>query len=166
MMNIKRIALHLTMTLWHVKRAFTPHSFNVIEEAIKASEIVHAGQIRFVVEGALDCAPLFRHQSSAQRAIDVFSQLRIWDTELNCGVLIYVLFADRAVEIVADRGIYAKVGADEWVSICRQMELDFKHGRFTSGAVAGINAVTQILMQHFPAVNHRLNELTDKPLLI
>ncbi len=109
-----------------------------IEQAIKAGEATHAGQVRFVVEGALDGAPLFRGQSARERALDVFSQLRIWDTAHNNGVLIYLLLADRQVEIVADRGIDARVGASGWSKICAGMETDFRSGKFrASGSIRG-----------------------------
>ena len=90
-----------------------------IEQAIKAGEATHSGQVRFVVEGALDGAPLFRNQPARERALDVFSQLRIWDTAHNNGVLIYLLLADHDFEIVADRGIDAKVGHEGWEKICQ-----------------------------------------------
>ena len=99
------------VTRWRVNRAFPGDTLTAIDRAIKASEATHRGEIRFAVEGALDIAPLLRGQTARERAIDVFSQLRIWDTEHNNGVLIYLLLADRDVEIVADRGIDAKVGA-------------------------------------------------------
>ena len=108
-----------------------------IEQAIKAGEATHAGQVRFVVEGALDGAPLFRNQPARERALDLFSQLRIWDTAHNNGVLIYLLLADRDVEIIADRGIDARVGPDGWEKICRDMEADFSDGRFESGVDQG-----------------------------
>ena len=113
-MNIKRIAKHLVMTHWHVNRTFPGDTLVAIDRAIKASEAAHTGEIRFVVEGALDSMPLFKGQSARARAIDVYSQLRIWDTEHNNGVLVYLLLADRSVEIVADRGIHAKVGPEGW----------------------------------------------------
>ena len=166
MMNIKRIAKHLLMTRWQVNRAFSRDSLIAIEQAIKASETAHVGEIRFAVEGALDGAPLFKGQSARERAIDVFSQLRIWDTEHNNGVLIYLLLADRDVEIVADRGIHAKVGAGEWESICRKMETGFKQANFEDGVVSGIQAVTQHLMQHFPASAASRNELPDNPVVL
>lgn len=166
MKNIKRIAKHLTMINWQVKKAFTEKTLIAIENAIKASEAAHAGQIRFVVEGALDCAPLFKHQSSKERAIDVFSQLRIWDTEHNNGLLIYVLFADRAVEIVADRGIHVKVGEAQWQFICRRMESDFKQANYKNGVLMGIEAMTKLLTHHFPDSDSRQNELPDKPVLL
>jgi len=165
-MNIKRILKHLVMTQWQVDRAFSRQNLIAIEQAIKASEIAHAGEIRFVVEGALDGAPLFKGQSARERAIDVFSQLRIWDTERNNGVLIYLLLADRDVEIVADRGIHSKVGSREWESICQAMETAFKQARFEGGVVTGIQTVTQHLMKHFPASGTGQNELPDKPMVL
>jgi len=165
-MNIKRILKHLVMTQWQVDRAFSRQNLIAIEQAIKASEIAHAGEIRFVVEGALDGVPLFKGQSARERAIDVFSQLRIWDTEHNNGVLIYLLLADRDVEIVADRGIHSKVGSREWESICQAMETAFKQARFEGGVVTGIQTVTQHLMKHFPASGTGQNELPDKPMVL
>ena len=165
-MNVKRVLIHLAMTHWQVNRAFPPLSLIAIEQAIKASETKHLGEIRFVVEGALDGTPLFTGQSARERAIDVFSQLRIWDTEHNNGVLIYLLLADRDVEIVADRGIHSKVGSREWENICRKMETAFKQANYESGVVSGIQAVTQHLMQHFPASGAGQNELPDIPVVL
>jgi uncharacterized membrane protein len=163
-MNIKRITKHLLMTHWQVNRAFPRQTLSAIEQAIKTSETAHVGEIRFAVEGALHSTPLFKGQSARERAIDVFSQMRIWDTEHNNGVLIYLLLADRAVEIVADRGIHAKAGSREWESICRKMEAAFKHAKYESGVISGIQAVTQHLMKHFPADER--NELPDKPVVL
>jgi uncharacterized membrane protein len=120
-MGIKRIGKHLIAHRWRLRRIFPRAVLANIEQAIKASEATHSGQIRFVVEGALDGAPLFRNQSAKARALDIFSQLRIWDTAHNNGVLIYLLLADRDFEIVADRGIDTKVGAAGWEKICTDM---------------------------------------------
>jgi uncharacterized membrane protein len=165
-MNIKRITKHLLLSHWQVNRAFPRPTLLAIERAIKGSEAAHTGEIRFVVEGALDGTPLFKGQSARERAIDVFAQLRIWDTEHNNGVLIYLLLADRDVEIVADRGIHAKVASREWESICRNMEIAFKRAHYEGGVVSGIQAVTQHLMKHFPASGADLNELPDKPAVL
>ena len=137
-----------------------------IEQAIKASETAHVGEIRFAVEGALDGAPLFKGQSARDRAIDLFSQLRVWDTQHNTGVLIYLLLADRAVEIVADRGIHAKVDSQEWSKVCHQMEAAFRQSNFEGGVASGVQAVTQHLVKHFPADGQNGNELPDKPMVL
>lgn len=165
--NIKRIMKHLFMNRWQVKRAFPPQILLAIESAIKKSEMSHMGEICFVVEGALDNGPLLKGQSARARAIDVFAHLRIWDTEQNNGALIYLLLADRDVEIVVDRGIHAKVAAREWENICRTMERAFKAADYESGALSGIRAVTEQLEKHFPmTTNHHKNELPDKPIVL
>jgi len=153
-------------TRWTVDRAFPGDTLIAIDSAIKASEATHSGEIRFVVEGALDIAPLFGGQTARERAIDVFSQLRIWDTERNNGVLMYLLLADRDVEIVADRGIHAKVGPQGWEKICREMETAFRQGDFEGGMVRGIQAVTRHLAEHFPAAGDDRNELPDNPVVL
>ena len=165
-MNIKRIARHLLVTDGQVSRIFGRSALNTIEAAIKASEAEHVGEIRFVVEGGLDGAPLFKGQSARERAIELFSQLRVWDTQQNTGVLIYLLLADRAVEIVADRRIHAKVDAQEWSKVCRQMEAAFRQSDFEVGVVSGVQAVTRHLLQHFPSDSRDRNELPNKPVVL
>lgn len=165
-MRIQRILKHLLTTDGQVGRAFPSSALLAIEKAIKDSEAAHEGEIRFVVEGGLDGSPLFNGQSARERAIELFAQLRVWDTECNTGLLIYLLLADRAVEIVADRGIHARVGSQEWSKVCRQMEDAFKRSHFEAGVVGGVQAVTQHLVRHFPAGDRRGNELPDQPVLL
>ena len=165
-MNIKRIVKHLLVTDGHVNKAFPPSTLSKIELAIKGSEAAHVGEIRFAVEGGLDGTPLFKGQSAQDRAIELFSQLRVWDTQHNTGVLIYLLLADRAVEIVADRGIQAVVDPQAWSTVCRQMEAAFSQSNFEAGVVAGVQAVTRHLVQHFPSDGHDRNELPDKPVVL
>ena len=165
-MDIKRIARHLLLTDRQVGRNFGRSTLDKIEAAIQASEAGHVGEIRFVLEGGLDGAPLFKGQSARERAIELFSQLRVWDTEQNTGVLIYLLLADRAVEIVADRGIDAKVDSQEWSKVCHQMEAAFRQSDFEGGVVGGVQAVTRHLLQHFPSDSHDRNELPDKPVVL
>jgi uncharacterized membrane protein len=165
-MGIKRIGRHLLEHHWRVRRIFTPKVLASIERAIKIAETGHSGQIRFVVEGALDGAPLFRGQSARDRALDVFSQLRIWDTARNNGVLIYLLLADHNVEIIADRGIDAKVGTAGWEKICTLMEAEFRNGNFEAGVIKGVEAVARELATHFPADDVGWNELPDAPVVI
>jgi uncharacterized membrane protein YgcG len=165
-MGVGRIGKHLLLHRWRVRRVFPRDVLSRIEQAIRAAETAHAGQLRFVVEGALDGAPLFRNQPARERALDLFSQLRIWDTADNNGVLIYLLLADRDVEIVADRGIDAKVGGAAWGKICRDMEVDFASGRFEHGVLKGIEAVSRLLAAHFPPRGPARNELPDAPVVI
>jgi uncharacterized membrane protein len=165
-MNLKRIVKHLLTTHGQLRRAFPRSTLKEIEGAIKAAEAAHVGEIRFAVEAALDGLQLFNGQSPRERAIEIFAQQRVWDTEHNNGLLIYLLLADRAVEIVADRGLHSKVGAREWERICRQMETAFKQENYEGGVVGGIQAVTQHLVKHFPASAAGRNELPDKPIVL
>ncbi|PDT92261.1 hypothetical protein CO669_03115 [Bradyrhizobium sp. Y36] len=165
-MGIKRIARHLVQHHWRAKQIFPQAVLARIEQAIARGEASHSGQVRFVVEGALDGRPLFSNQPARARALDVFSHLRIWDTAHNNGVLIYLLLADRDVEIIADRGIDAKVGAAGWESICRAMEAEFRSNQFERGVIAGIEAVSRELARHFPPQGPHANELPDAPVVM
>ena len=165
-MDIQRVARHLLMTQWQVHRVFSAETLGAIEQAIKASESVHTGEVRFAVEGMLDTVPLLKGQTARERAIDVFSQLRVWDTQANNGVLIYLLLADRDVEIIADRGIHTRVGPPAWENICRAMEAEFTQGCFREGVIGGIQALTGLLAQHFPAQGHNPDELPDAPVVL
>ncbi len=164
MVNILRIFRHLMATRSQVRRAFPEKALLSIEAAISEMEATHDGQIRFAVEHALDIGPLLRGQNAHERAIEVFSMLKVWDTEHNNGVLIYLLWADRGVEIVADRGIHARFGASGWENICREMEACFREGRFEAGIEGGIHAVGSVLQLHFPAMAGP-DELSNKPVL-
>jgi len=135
-----------------------------LERTIGMAERGSSGQIRLVVEAAWPLLHV-KHTGPRARALEWFSQLRVWDTEHNNGVLIYLLLADRAVEIVADRGIHAKVGAEEWRKVCHQMESAFKQSNYEGGVISGVQAVTQHLVQHFPA-DDRGNELPDRPVVL
>ena len=165
-MGIGRIGRHLLEHRWRVRRIFPAKVLAAIEQAIGAGESTHSGQVRFVVEGALDGAPLFKGLSARERALDIFSQLRIWDTAHNNGVLIYLLLADRKVEIIADRGIDARVGAAGWEKICAEMERDFEAGNFEAGVIRGIEAVSRELAVHFPPHRSDKNELPDAPVVM
>ncbi len=164
--RLKRFASHLATDHRAVRRVFPREALARIEAAISAGERGHAGQVRFVVEAALPLALVLARQTPRERALDVFGRLRIWDTEGNSGVLVYLLLADRRVEIIADRGIHRKVGEGEWRSICRTMESAFREGRFADGAVAGIDAVSALLSRHFPRTGASVNELPDQPIVL
>ncbi len=166
-MDLKRILRHLLTTRRHLARAFPKASLAAIEQAIGASEQQHAGQLRFVVEAALDNGPLFGGQTARERALDLFSQLRIWDTQHNNGVLIYLLLAEHAIEIVADRGLARHVDAAEWQRITGTMSAAFKAGQFEAGLNQAIDAVDALLARHFPlaAGETNPNELPDAPYL-
>ena len=165
-MDINRIFKHLLYPQWLLRRTFPDATMDRIEAAVTASERTHHGEIRFAVEGALDIAPLLRGVSARQRAVQVFSELRVWDTEANNGVLIYLLLADRDVEIVADRGFHGCVSPVQWESICREMEALFAKGEFEAGALTGIERIHALLSQHFPLRAANANELPNQPVRV
>ncbi len=163
---IRRWLRHLCSGQWQVRRAFPAETLQNIEAAIRQAEISHRGEIRFAVEAGLDILPLLQNQSARERALEVFSHLRVWDTELNNGVLIYLLLAERDVEVVADRGVNAKVGHQAWEEICRDMEALFSSGRFEAGVLAGIDSVSSHLNRHYPKQGSDANELPDAPVVL
>ena len=165
-MDIIRILKHLVAPRWVVARAFPLAVVDRIEAAIRASEVSHRGEIRFVVEAGLDLFPLLKGITPRERALEVFAQLRVWDTEENTGVLVYVQCIDRDIEIVADRGISARVPQAEWEAVCQRMEEAFQSRRFEHGTLAGIERITTLLTQHFPAGRANADELPDKPVTL
>ncbi len=173
-MNLKRILQHMISTNFSVRRKFPKASLDRITEAVSQAEKGHHGEIRFAVEHALDLSLVFRGVTPRLRAIKVFSDLGVWDTEENNGVLIYLLLADRQVEIVADRGLHARVGDEGWEKICLRMEMEFRQGRFEAGAIEGIQAVGALLKNFFPRTESSgkggsgadTNELPDRPVVV
>lgn len=165
-MDIARLMRHLLWTPARLRRSFAPATRQAIAETIRLAEQSHDGQIRFAVEGALSPLQLLRGLAPRERAIDVFSRLRVWDTQHNNGVLIYVLLADHAVEIVADRGINARVEDADWAAICQRAVAAFGRGEHAAGAVAAIEAVSSTLARHFPRSAQAGNELSDEAELL
>jgi uncharacterized membrane protein len=166
-MDIKRVIKHLSIGQAVVSRQFPAAVLDTIEHAIKLGESQYSGQICYVVEASLALKPLMAGQRARDRAIEVFSTLRVWDTECNNGVLIYLLLADRKVEILADRGIHARLGQTVWEDICREMEFSFRAGKFEQGVLAGIAHVSQHLAELYPKNNsNQTNELPDRPVII
>jgi uncharacterized membrane protein len=162
-MDMGRFLRHLFTTRAAVRRHFPPASLRAITDAITESERGHRGEIRFVIEPALEPAQLTAGMAPRERALEVFSELRVWDTEENSGVLIYVLHADHAIEIVADRGIHAAAGQQTWQRIAADMERDFAVGDYGAGALRGIAAVSAELRRHLPRggdVDELPNEVT------
>lgn len=165
-MNFGRLFRHLFTTRAVMRRHFTPAVLQEIETAIHDVESRHSGEIRFVVEAALDIDELLADIPPRTHALRVFSHLGVWDTEANNGVLIYVLLADHDVEILADRGIAKRVPQADWEAICREIEAHFRAGRFAQGSVAGIRSVGHLLAKHFPGQGADANELPNQPVLL
>jgi len=160
---MNRLLRHLLFPDWLTRRRFPERVLERIEAAVAASERGHCAELRFAVEGALHPRQLMAAMTGRERALEVFSNLRIWDTAANNGVLIYLLLADRDVEIVADRGLSGLVQPAEWEGICREMETCFQRGEFEAGALLGIERVDGLLRRHFPNSGENPNELPDAP---
>ena len=165
-MKLIRLFKHLLLPDWWVQRVFARADLAAIGTAIAACEKSHRGELRFVVEGSLPVSALWQGQSSRMRAVDLFASQRVWDTEENSGILIYVQLVDHRVEILADRGIAARVPQAEWDAVCRGMEASFRDGDWRRGALQAVTRAGDLLAGHFPASGNNPNELPDQPLVI
>ena len=164
--DIKRCLRHEFTGKRALRRMLPPESLERLTRDIAASEKRHGGELRLVVECALHFHLVCRGISAHERAVQVFSDFRVWDTEANNGVLIYLLLADRHVQIVADRGIDRMVGKAEWDRICGVMEQAFRQGRFEEGLCQGIAEITGHLERNFPHRDDDVNELPDEPVVM
>lgn len=165
--SCSRLWRHLVNGRRALRRDFPPAVLKRIEQAVKDCEDHHPGEIRFVLESHLPPEAVWAGVAPRHRAIEVFSALRVWDTEHNNGVLIYLLLADRDVEIVADRGVAGgRIAAGEWSTVCHLMERYFRSGDFADGAVAGIEAVADVLARYPPGEANIDNELPDTPVIL
>ncbi len=165
-MNLRRFIRHLFATRLHTHRCFPTHALTAIEQETHAAEARHSGELRFAIETALDGAALWRDVPPRHRALEVFARLGVWDTARRNGVLIYVLIADRDVEIVADRGFDGLVKLEEWEAACRVMEMHFRAGQYKEGALAGVRAVSALIGRHFPPEPRNVNELPNRPVIL
>jgi uncharacterized membrane protein len=165
-MNIKRFFRHVLLPPWLARKTFPPAVMRRVEEAVRQSERTHRGELCVAVEAGLDLESLWRGQSPRARAEQVFSQLRVWDTAENSGVLLYINWADRDIEIVADRGISARVAQGEWEAICLVIEQSFRAGQFEAGLLEGIRHITRLLVLHFPGASDNMDELGNRPVML
>ena len=160
--------LRLLKHRWHdetdARRALDDAALARLAARVRASEQAHGGEIRVVVEAGLPLSYLWRGLSARERAITLFGKLRVWDTEHNNGVLIYLLLAERAIEIVADRGLSRRVTQAEWATLLTAMKEDFRAGRFEQGLAQAVDAVDTLLAQHFSLAPGEANpnELPDR----
>ena len=149
------------------KRSFPPATLDAIQHAIAASEHRHHGEIVFAAEGSLSPRDVARGRTARERAQEVFANLRVWNTEHNTGVLVYLLLADHAIEIVTDRAVAKEIPEAEWRPICALMQDYFRRGDYEHGAIEGVAAVGELLARHFPANGERnADELPDRPVLL
>jgi uncharacterized membrane protein len=174
-MQLKRLIRHAAAAHWRTRMFFPTATLDAIELAVGRAEQTHAGEIRFAIETSLTPLHVLNEISPRERALEVFGRLRVWDTENNNGVLIYVQLADRDVEIVADRGFQGRVSQSDWEAVCRLMEEHFRAGRYQVGSIAGVDAVGTLLARHYPPQTGQIasmhnrstqNQLPDRPTLL
>jgi uncharacterized membrane protein len=157
---------HLTTTAMRTRTLFTTAVQASIESSVAEAEKQHSGEIRFAIETSLPLVALWHGLTPRMRALQVFALLHVWDTHSNNGVLIYVLRADRAVEIIADRGISSRVTDVEWQGLCREVESHYRAGRYQEGSIAAVAGVARLLGVHFPPGGSGRNELPNQPVLL
>ncbi|MDE2605199.1 MAG: TPM domain-containing protein [Burkholderiales bacterium] len=167
MQRLRRLFRHRWLDEADTRRAIPPALLQRLAEQVARSERRHTGQIRIYVEAGLPLSYLWRGASPRERAIAMFGKLRVWDTEHNNGVLVYLLLAEHAIEIVADRGLSRRVDAGEWQAIAAGMGAAFRASRYEQGLQQSVEAVTALLVRHFPAApgTAHPNELPDEPVL-
>lgn len=165
--RLQRILRHRWLDESDTRRAIPTEMAQRLAQRVTASEQRHSGELRIYVEAGLPFSYLWRDATPRERALAMFGKLRVWDTEQNNGVLIYLLLAEHAIEIVADRGLDRHVGAAQWQEIVQRMGGAFKAGRYEEGLTQAIDAVTGLLSQHFPLREGEANpnELPDEPVL-
>ncbi len=166
MVKLKRWLRHAFMPPWSWRLSFPVKVLDGIEKAVRDSESQHRGELRFAIENALSAGWVWHGMTTRYRATQVFSNLKVWDTEENSGVLIYVNLADRCVVILADRGIDKCVDQSEWDRIASLMKDDFKQGNFLQGSLKSVDAITVLLSKYFPVDSVSRNELPNRPIII
>lgn len=165
--RLKRMFKHRWLDESDTRRAIPDALLERLAGRVAASEQRHTGEVRIYVEAGLPLSYLWRDATPRERAIAMFGKLRIWDTEQNNGVLIYLLLAEHAIEIVADRGLAQHVPQQEWKAIVDRMGSAFREGRFEDGLTQALEEVSALLVQHFPLAEgaRNDNELPDRPVL-
>jgi len=167
MARLQRLLINLFGQWFAMRRRFPESLLDEMTRAIARGEQSHLGEVRFAVESRLAPWLVLEGVDTATRARQVFSQLQVWDTEHNTGVLFYVLMAERRIEIVADRGIAGRVAQTEWDDICAIMRNSYASGRWHDGSLAGIAAAHALLAKHFPSDGiDNPDELPDRPILL
>ena len=163
-----RLWKHMWRDARDIRRVLPPDAMARLEQHVRDSEHRHSGEVRICIEAALPLSYLWRGATPRERALALFGKLRVWDTEHNNGVLIYLLFAEHAVEIVDDRGLDRHVPDVEWQHIVQSMTAEFRAGRFEQGLTLAVDAVDALLVRHFPLAPGETNpnELPDVPHVI
>ena len=166
--RLARLLRHRWIDEAHVRRVLSADALERLTQRVAASERRHSGEVRICIEAGLPLSYLWRGAPARERAVMLFGKLRVWDTEHNNGVLIYLLMAEHAIEIVADRGIDARVSAQDWAAMAQRMGTAFRDGRFEDGLTQALEEVSALLVKHFPLAEGEpdRNELPDAPVVL
>jgi uncharacterized membrane protein len=148
--RLQRILRHRWMDDSDTRRAVPPELLKRLENYVTASEARHSGEVRICIEAGMPTSYLWRDATPRDRAVAMFGKLRVWDTEHNNGVLIYLLLAENAIEIVADRGLNHCVSTTQWQAVTQRMAAAFKARKFEEGLTQALQEVSALLVQHFP----------------
>ncbi len=166
MNTLKRLWRHLTTTRAFGRRAFPKEVLAEIQQTIAHGEQLHRAEVRIIIEPALPLDDVLEGAHPRSRARELFSDYRVWDTEENSGVLIYLNLADHQVEIVADRGVGRLVQAAEWQAICDTMTRELRRGAYRESTIAALQQLNLLLQQRLPPNGQRANQLSDKPIVL
>lgn len=166
MEKLSRVFSHLFTFTRSGKQAFPEATLKAIQEVITEGEKLHRAEVQLIVEPSLPFSVVWAGTSSRERAIDLFSQYRIWDTEENSGVLIYIDLADHQVEIIADRGISHITTSDEWQAVCSTMTSGFAQGKYHESVIAALRLLNDILHEHLPDTENLPNQLPNRPIVL
>lgn len=166
--RLARVMRHLFAGGFQLGRCFPSSLLDELAGAIGAGERRHRGELRFAVEARLPPLDAWSGLTARARAEDLFARLRVWDTELNTGVLVYVLLAEHRIEIVADRGLAARVPPEDWSLVAALMRKAYAAGQWREGSLAGIRALHELAERHVPATDGAVNpdELPDPPVVL
>lgn len=166
MNRLKRLMRHLTTTTGLGRRAFPEATLKAIEDAIADGERRHSAEVRVIVEPALALPAVFGGVTPRERARELFAEYGVWDTEENCGVLVYINLADHQVEIVADRGVGRLVDAQQWQALCRTMTQGYASGDYHGSTLAALRQLNALLQKHYPDDGSVRNQLADRPVML
>lgn len=166
MKTLPRIWRHLTTTSAHARRAFPPATLKAIQDVIAKGETLHRAEVQLIIEPSLTLQAVLAGTTSRDRALELFSQYRIWDTEENCGILIYIELADHKVEIVVDRGVNRVIGEADWQEVCRTMTSGFARNVYGDSVIAALEKLNVLLHSRFPDDDPQPNQLSDRPIVL
>lgn len=166
MTRSQRLFAHLRATRKQARTLFPAVTLQALQGCIAAGEKQHRAEIRVIVEAALPLTAIWRGESARARAHELFSHYRIWDTEENCGILVYINVADHKVEILPDRGVGKALKREDWHTVCQTMTRGFAAGNYHDSLLQAMTQLNHLLTQHFPDQSGHKNQLSDRPLML